>query len=193
MSQDERAETPARELENFAEVAGEAGQLVVEDFRITLPVTNRATGATYHVTYGPVHKDVVQATATKGSLLIAKGRLYKDPKYESGEVLIRGWNPEEHLFKATADDASKPPTGRVIGFVTQLLPRNLVEVCIISTYNDKEYENTIALGLSSRVRRLFRSRVHIGAKIRAKLILAGEKFYPWDGTPRIVDFSILKE
>jgi len=193
MNQDDRSEAPARELENVAEVAGEAGQLLIEAYRITLPVTNRATSTTYNITYGPIHKDVVQATATKGSLILAKGRLYKDPKYESGEVLIRGWNPEVYLSKATPEDASKPPTGRVIGFVTQLLPRNLVEICIISTYNDKEYENTLPLGLSSRVRRQFRSRVHIGFKIRAKLVLAGEKYYPWDGTPRIDDFSILKE
>lgn len=193
MSQDDHMEAPAKKLENVAEVAGEAGQLVVEEYRITLPLTNRATQATYNVVYAPASMDIVQASAPKGALVLARGRLYKTSKYETAEVLIWGWNPLKHLSKASVQDASKPPTGRIIGFVTQLLPRNLVEVCIVTERDDKRFENILPLGLSSRVRRQFRSRVHIGAKIGAQLVLAGEKYYPWDGTPRIVDFSILKE
>jgi len=177
---------------NTAEISGEAGDLDVGEYRILLPVKSRATGEEYRVIWSPHYEKAIDLRAPKGALLSIKGWLIEDREYD-GEVLIRGWNPERHLLKATREQLAQPPTARLIGTVTQVFPRNLVELSVVNNYGDKEYENKITLGLSRQVRRSFRSKVRMGVKVKAKIVLAGEKHYPWDGTPRITHFGILKE
>lgn len=191
MVQNDTQERP--ELVNFVELTGEVVRLEVSEYRVTLFVKNRLTNLTYPVVYQLNHRDVVEATAPKGSLVHVKGWLSKDSKYETSELLIKGWSPEQHLVKANAEDTLKSPVGRLIGVVVRVLRRNIIELLITNTYNNKDHEQTLSLGLSKRVRQHFRSRAHLGCKIEAKVVLEGEPRFPWDGTPRIVDFSILED